>query len=74
MPKNDYKLDLRLVKELDLGRLHIQGIIDVFNILNTENWGSYGTTFGSSTDLVPGLVNEPLLPAAPGAVGLRATF
>ena len=36
--KNDYKLDLRLSKNVHVvGRVRLQGIIEAFNILNTKN-------------------------------------
>jgi hypothetical protein len=54
MAKSDYKLDLGLVKTFRIRQVSVQGRLDVFNVLNTENWGSYGTTYGSSTYLQPG--------------------
>jgi hypothetical protein len=72
--KNDYKLDVRLVKAFDFRRVQVQGIVDVFNALNTENWGSYGTTFGTSTYLVPGSSTNLFYQPRQVQFGVRATF
>lgn len=74
MLKNDYKLDLRLVKAFGFRRVQMQGIVDVFNALNTENWGSYGTTFGTSTYLVAGSSTNLFYQPRQIQFGVRATF
>lgn len=74
MLKSDYKLDLRLVKSLRLGRASVQGAVDVFNLLNTENWGSYGTTFGSSTYLVAGSSTNLFYQPRQVQFGVRVTY
>lgn len=38
-----HRLDLRLTKRLDLGRVRVSGILDVFNVFNHKNYGSYTT-------------------------------
>jgi hypothetical protein len=72
--KNDYKLDLRLVKALRLGRAAVQGAVDIFNILNTENWGTYGMTFGTSSYLVPGSSTQLFYQPRQVQFGVRVTY
>ena len=72
--KSDYKLDLRVVKAFRLHRVHLQGIVDAFNILNTANWGSYGTTYGTSTYLVPGSSTNLFYQPRQIQFGVRATY
>jgi hypothetical protein len=74
MLKNDYKLDLRLAKSLRFRRAAIHGAIDVFNVLNTENWGSYGTTFGTSTYLQPGSSTNLFYQPRQVQFGVRLTY
>jgi hypothetical protein len=52
---SDYKLDLRLAKKLQMGKVALQGIVEVFNVFNTANndRGTYGTNFFSTTYLQP---------------------
>ncbi|MFN2445576.1 MAG: TonB-dependent receptor domain-containing protein [Vicinamibacterales bacterium] len=49
--KSDYKLDLRLAKTVRAGRMSFQGVIDVFNVLNTRNLTNYVTNVFSQTYL-----------------------
>jgi hypothetical protein len=52
--KNDYKLDLRLSKSFRAaGRLRLQGIIEAFNVLNTENLTNFNGIVTASTYLQP---------------------
>jgi hypothetical protein len=74
MTKSDYKLDLRLTKNLRLGRTNIQGVVDVFNALNTENWGSYGTSFGTTTYLQPQSTTNLFYQPRQVQFGARVTF
>jgi hypothetical protein len=74
MLKNDYKLDLRLVKAVRRGRTSIQAAMDVFNVLNSENWGSYGTTFGTSTYLSPGSSTNLFYQPRQIQLGVRVTY
>ena len=48
-PENDYKLDLRFSKTVAIGRVRLQGILEAFNILNTENLTGYNGLYGSNT-------------------------
>jgi len=52
-PKNDYKLDVRVAKSIDVGKLRLQGIIEGFNVLNTKNLTNYNGVFGANTYLQP---------------------
>jgi hypothetical protein len=72
--KNDYKLDLRLVKSLHVGRASIQGAVDIFNVLNTENWGTYGTTFGATTYLQPSSSTNLFYQPRQVQFGVRVTY
>jgi hypothetical protein len=74
MLKSDYKLDVRAAKTFSFNRVQLHGMVDVFNILNTENWGSYGTTFGTSTYLKPGSSTNLFYQPRQVQFGLRATF
>jgi hypothetical protein len=51
--KSDYKLDFRLAKTLRVRNLRFQGVLDVFNALNTKNYGTYTTNYFSRTYLQP---------------------
>lgn len=51
--KNDYKLDIRISKSVQVGKVRLQGIIEAFNALNTENLTNYNGVFGSNTYLQP---------------------
>ena len=54
-PRNDFvgrplhRVDLRFLKRVPLGgQRRIDGILELFNVLNHENFGSYNTRLGSS--------------------------
>jgi hypothetical protein len=49
----DRKLDLRFAKALKVQRLTLQGMMDVFNVLNIKNATSYTTNYFSRTYLQP---------------------
>ncbi len=51
--KNDYKLDLRVAKTVAVGRVRLQGMIEAFNVFNTENLTNFNGVFGSNTYLQP---------------------
>ena len=69
-PENDYKLDLRFSKTVDIGRVRLQGIIEAFNILNTENLTGYNGLYRLEHVLAAGELDRHLLSAAPAAVRL----
>lgn len=74
MAKSDYKLDLSVLKAIRMRQVQMQLRLDVFNVLNTENWGSYGTTFGTSTYLVPGSSTNLFYQPRQFQFGARLTF
>jgi hypothetical protein len=51
--KWDKKLDFRLSKTLRRDRFSVQGVVDVFNVLNTVNLTNYGRNVFSLTYLQP---------------------
>jgi hypothetical protein len=51
--KWDKKLDIRLSKTVTVNRMSFQGIVDIFNVLNTWNLTNYGTNFYGATYLRP---------------------
>ncbi len=51
--KNDYKLDLRLSKTVDVDRIRLQDIVEAFNLGNIRNVTNYNGVFGSNTYLQP---------------------
>jgi hypothetical protein len=50
---SDYKLDLRLSKSVTFARMSFQGVLDVFNVLNTRNMTNHVTNLFSQTYLQP---------------------
>ncbi|OLC82273.1 MAG: hypothetical protein AUH72_07205 [Acidobacteria bacterium 13_1_40CM_4_65_8] len=49
--KNDYKLDLRLSKDVRIGHMRLQGLVEGFNVLNTKNLTNYNGVVGARTYL-----------------------
>jgi hypothetical protein len=49
----DQKVDFRISKTLKVQRYAIQGVLDIFNVFDTQNNGTYGMTYGSRTYLQP---------------------
>jgi outer membrane receptor protein involved in Fe transport len=49
----DRKLDLRLAKSFKVRYFTLQGMMDVFNVLNNKNATGYSATYGSKTYLQP---------------------
>ncbi len=73
--KGDYKLDLRVTKSVRAGgRVALQAVVDVFNSLNTKNYGSYGTSFGSATYLQPVPTTNLFYQPRQFQFGLRLTY
>ena len=56
--KNDYKLDLRLAKTFNTGKVRLQGIFEGFNVLNTKNLTNFGRIVGTATYLQPASSTE----------------
>jgi hypothetical protein len=81
LPKNgaratswDNKLDLRLAKNVKVGRINAQATADVFNILNITNYGSYGTTFGTAQYLLPAFTTNNFYQPRLVQLGFRVTY
>src|SRR5262245_6780653 len=72
--KNDYKLDLRLSKDVHIGHMRLQGLIEAFNILNTENLTNYNGVFGSNTYLQPASSTEVFYQPRQLQLGFRVTY
>lgn len=73
--KGDYKLDLRLTKSVRASnRVALQAVVDIFNALNTKNYGSYGTSFGSATYLRPVATTNLFYQPRQFQFGLRLTY
>ncbi len=72
--KWDKKLDLRFSKTLRLNRVSLQGVVDIYNVLNTWNLTNYGTNYFSLTYLQP--ASSTLLFYQPRQVqlGFRVTY
>jgi hypothetical protein len=73
-PKNDYKLDLRVSKNVVVGRVRLQGIFEAFNILNIENLTNYNGVFGSNTYLQPASSTDIFYQPRQLQFGFRVTY
>jgi hypothetical protein len=70
-----HRVDLRISRGIPLGgRVHLEGIIDVFNLLNHANYGSYTTTESSSLYLQPTQNDNIAFKARTVQLGFRSTF
>jgi hypothetical protein len=46
-----HRVDMRIQKRINLGgRRNLEGMVEVFNILNHQNYGSYTTTFSNAAN------------------------
>jgi hypothetical protein len=72
--KWDKKLDLRLSKTFRHNRRSIQGVVDVFNVLNTVNLTNYGRTVGSRTYLQPASSTNVFYQPRQVQFGFRVTY
>ena len=67
--KNDYKLDLRVTKTFNVtNRVRLQGIVEAFNILNTENLTNYNGIVTATTYPAAGELDRRVLSTASAAV------
>lgn len=74
---SDYKLDLRLSKALrfaKLGRMSMQGVLDVFNVLNTRNLTNHVANVFSQTYLQPGTSTNLFYQPRQVQIGFRITY
>lgn len=72
--KWDKKLDIRLSKTVTLNRVSFQGIVDVFNVLNTWNLTNYGTNFYAATYLRPANSTNIFYQPRQVQLGFRITY
>ena len=73
-PENDYKLDLRVTKTVVVGRVRLQGIMEAFNIVNTENLTNYNGLYGSNTYLQPASSTDIFYQPRQLQFGFRVTY
>ena len=73
-PENDYKLDVRFSKTVAIGRVRLQGMLEAFNILNTENLTGYNGLYGSNTYLQPASSTEIFYQPRQLQFGFRVTY
>jgi Carboxypeptidase regulatory-like domain/TonB dependent receptor len=73
---SDYKLDLRLSKKVQVGRVAFQGLADVFNVFNTRNndRATYGTNVFSTTYLQPSSSTSLFYQPRQVQLGFRITY
>lgn len=69
-----YKLDLRLTKWFRISTFKIEGFAEGFNILNTQNNGSFGGTWGTGTYLQPRRTTNATYRPRKVQLGFRITF
>ena len=70
-----HRVDMRVSKRFPLGQqVRIEGIVDVFNLFNHKNYGSYTTVESSAAYLQPQRVNQIVYSARAVQFGFRATF
>lgn len=81
VPRNDFvgdplhRVDTRLSKRFAVGpRMRVDGIVDVFNLFNHKNYGSYTTVESSANYLLPVRVVEVAYSARAAQFGFRLTF
>ncbi|MPY90691.1 MAG: hypothetical protein GEU99_22565 [Luteitalea sp.] len=72
--KWDRKLDLRVSKRVNLGRVDVEGILEAFNLLNTWNLTSYGTRFGTDSYLQPASSTDPFYQPRQVQLGFRVSY
>jgi len=71
---SDYKLDLRLAKTVKLRRVSVQGVLDVFNVLNTRNLTNYVQNVFSQTYLQPGTSTNLFYQPRQVQIGFRVSY
>ncbi|MGE3844706.1 MAG: TonB-dependent receptor [Vicinamibacterales bacterium] len=80
VPRNDFvgepihRIDIRLQQRIPLGRVSIDGIFEVFNLFNRENYGSYTTDEASSQYGDPSPNNSLSYTPRAAQLGFRVAF
>jgi len=69
------RVDTRIMKRVAVGRrVRFDGILDIFNLFNAKNYGSYTTVESSANYLRPVRVVEVAYSARQAQFGFRVTF
>jgi hypothetical protein len=71
---SDYKLDLRLAKTFRIERMAFQGVLDVFNVLNTRNLTGHVTNLFSARYLQPSNSTNLFYQPRQVQLGFRITY
>jgi hypothetical protein len=80
VPRNNFvghpihRVDLRLQRRFNLGRVKADGMVEVFNLFNHENYGSYVTNEASASYGQPSANTNVAYQPRMGQVGFRFTF
>ena len=70
-----HRVDTRVAKTFAVGpRMRVEGILDVFNLFNHENYGNYTTAESSAAYGQPTRVNEIAYSARTTQLGFRVSF
>jgi len=72
--KNDYKLDLRIAKDVRIGHIRLQGLAEAFNILNTRNLANYNGVVGALTYLQAANSTEIFYQPRQVQLGFRVSY
>jgi hypothetical protein len=72
--KNDYKLDLRLSKEVRVAQLRLEGLIEAFNVLNTKNLTNFNGVVFSNTYLQAANSTDTFYQPRQLQLGFRISF
>jgi len=72
--KNDYKLDLRLSKDVRIGHMRLQGLVEAFNVLNTKNLTNYNGVVGARTYLQAATSTDTFYQPRQVQLGFRGSY
>ena len=80
IPRNNFvglpihRVDMRVQKSFALGRRSISGMVDVFNVFNRANYGSYTLTETSAAYRNPSYNSNLAYQARMVQIGFRVAF
>jgi hypothetical protein len=63
-----------LTKVSNVGGARLPGIVDLFNAVYTENWSSYGTSYGTAAHLKPQYSSALFYQPRQVQFGVRVTY
>jgi len=69
-----YKLDLRIAKDVRVGRMKLQGLVEAFNLRNTFNPTNDNGVFGSRTYLQPANTTDTFYQPRQVQFGFRVSY